>query len=383
MSEPLASKVIQNARVEAFKHPHVDAPPRGFRGGPVLSDSELDSRLRHTRKRRAIDHFDEAAMFPERLSGHYAYGGGIYHHFGHVMAEMIHRILPVQELEINPRWLFVTSERNPTSFDKLAPWVDDLYRFLGVDFSRATIVNTNVAVDSLLVVQAGSDLGGGAHEAYFDILDETIASRIDRAVGDVSRPSKIYISRAGSNMQGCFLGERYLESLLAEEGFTLVRPEEHRFAEQLDFYRKADVVIFPEGSACHGAELLGRRAMRRSVLLPRRGTYHLGLFEGILTPRSQQFSAFPFNQYLGTASVRANGTPEEERGVTLFDFETLVQEFRNRGLAHLRTASRNDYLDVAEADLSRYLQQKAAQGRLDDLNQVKELLIAFGAARAT
>lgn len=381
MSTTLASKVIPNARIEAYKHPHVDAPPRGFRGGPVLSDSELDRYLRHTRSRKPVDSFDENAVFSTTLTGHYSYGGGIFPHFGHVMAEMIHRILPVQELEANPRWLFVTREGHPISFDKLAPWLQELYQFLGVAFDRATIINANVEVGSLLIVQAGSDLGGGPIDTYLDLLDATLTPRLEASVGAVMRPSRIYVSRAGLNLQGSFLGERYLEGLLAEEGFSIVQPENHRILDQLDFYRKADVVIFPEGSACHGTELLGRNALGKCVFLPRRKAY-LRLFENVLKPRSREYLVMPDNIYLGTVSRRPDGQPSEDWGVTLLDFRRLLKELRKSGIARLAAADVAAYHEAAEADLARYLQQKAKQGRLDDLELVKSLLSAFAEARA-
>ncbi len=57
----LAWRVINQARIEAFKTPLLGEPNTGFRGGLVLGDSEDDRRLRHTRWRVPVDSFDRDA----------------------------------------------------------------------------------------------------------------------------------------------------------------------------------------------------------------------------------------------------------------------------------------------------------------------------------
>jgi hypothetical protein len=149
----------------------------------------------------------------------------------------------------------------------------------------------------------------------------------------------------------------------------------------LDFYRKADVVIFPEGSACHGTELLGRKALGSCVFLPRRKG-HLRAFGNVLKPRSRDYLVMPDNTYLGTASRRPDGRPSENSGVTLLDFGRLSEQLRKLGIARLPTADVAAYHDVAEADLTRYLQATAKLGGLNDIELVKSLLTAFAEARA-
>jgi hypothetical protein len=70
-------------------------------------------------------------------------------------------------------------------------------------------------------------------------------------------------------LTGHFLGEQYLESLLVKSGYTLFTPENLSLVEQMRQYLEADVVLFAEGSACHGVELLGK-INATSYLIPRR-----------------------------------------------------------------------------------------------------------------
>lgn len=94
ISKPLDHRTFNNVRVEAFKQPLVPV----FPGGPVLLDPAF-AQFRHKRGDRACDRFDPQASFDKYLEGEWAYFGPKYpHHFGHVMAEFVHRILPSKTL---------------------------------------------------------------------------------------------------------------------------------------------------------------------------------------------------------------------------------------------------------------------------------------------
>src|SRR5579863_2784207 len=86
--QALNHRVFDNIRVQAFHQPLLD-----FLGGPVLLDP-ADTQLRHQRHDSASDTFDENAEFNKYLAGEWVYIGPKYHHFGHIMAEMVHRIAP-------------------------------------------------------------------------------------------------------------------------------------------------------------------------------------------------------------------------------------------------------------------------------------------------
>ena len=55
-----------------------------------------------------------------------------------------------------------------------------------------------------------------------------------------------------------FAGEAYLEQVLERIGIGVIRPEKFSIAEQMATYRAAQTLMFAEGSALHGAQLLGR-----------------------------------------------------------------------------------------------------------------------------
>ncbi|WP_112664590.1 glycosyltransferase 61 family protein [Microvirga flavescens] len=380
----LAHRSIADARIQAFQHPQVAPPPQGWRGGLVLGDGEEDARLRQTRSRKPVDSFDPAAEYPSILEGSYVYAGATYHHFGHVMAEMVHRIIPSKAHVRDPHWVLVTTPKYPrNTFEKLFDWLKPIYEFLELNESNVSVLNQNTIVSELFVCEQGSDYGGGAKPGYLDLLADYTHGRLDKLHGAQKSNGRIYVSRSAYGSPGSILGERYVERILAAEGFEVFHPENCSFTEQMDTYRKAELLVFPEGSACHGVELLGTGSLGRCVFLNRRHN-HIQIFRKTLEPRATEFLLFDKNVTLGSLAANpATGNPLEHLGVSLFDFDALVEFFRNTGLASMRGATRRDYLEEAERDLFRHIERQAMKEPMfTNLDLLKKLLHAFDAARA-
>jgi hypothetical protein len=64
-----------------------------------------------------------------------------------------------------------------------------------------------------------------------------------------------------------------------------------------------EVLVFPEGSACHGTELLGQSALNRCYFISRRET-HFDIFRRVLSPRSKEFKSLV--QSMPVGSIAAN-----------------------------------------------------------------------------
>ena len=105
-----------------------------------------------------------------------------------------------------------------------------------------------------------------------------------RDMAETRRPRKLYVSRSALRPQGMVLGSRF-EQQLEHAGFTIFLILGMALLTAVDHYRKAEIVVFPEGSACHGTELLGAGMMGRTFLLPRRG--------GQRKQRSSETSSLP------------------------------------------------------------------------------------------
>src|SRR5271165_342933 len=127
----LARRTVVNARVQAFTKLE---GPRGeaFIGGPVL-EGPADSRLRHcSHEGLPNDGINPNAEYPGLLEGEWNYVGPVHHHFGHVMAEMVHRILPSMQMFKWGNWLAVTGPGAGTMFVDLPPAYRAAVGFLGV-----------------------------------------------------------------------------------------------------------------------------------------------------------------------------------------------------------------------------------------------------------
>lgn len=376
----LAWRVIEQARILAYQPPTVAQPPLGFRGGLVLGDSEEDRRLRHTRWGEPVDSFDPSAVVERRLAGHYAYGGMTDHHFGHFMAEMVHRILPSRLHDPGHKFLFVGALRHRRdNFALLPRYVQDIYTFLGLGPDSVNIVTENTDVESLYVCEAGSEIGG-PKPAYLDILDDYTGPKLESIFGSVPRHGRVYVSRSKLGVRGGLCGERYLESALQAEGYEIFHPQDHSVTEQMDRYRKAEVVIFVQGSACHGTELLGRRAMKNCIMLNRRG--EAGWFDRVLAPRAEQYSKFRSCTNLGTIYTNAAGSGVRGRSVSVLDWDALVDFLRNAGAARLSSSSSAGYMAAAADDVRRYTEATEFSRRYSkDPDRVAELVGKFEAVK--
>jgi hypothetical protein len=378
----MAFRILREARVQAMER-----APRGvFVGGPVLGDDPESLRLRHTRGRRAVDSFRPDARYSTRLAGSHAYLGIASGHFGHAMAETIHRIVPTLAIEPNPSWVILGRRGGPEGFDRLPPICRTILALFGIDGRNTTVVTEDTIVERLLVVEAGADLGGAPKEWYLDRLatftPALIAEAATRPTGGAAREpvvsERLYVSRSRLSEGSGLLGEAWLDAALEASGYTVFHPQEHALLDQMATYVAADVAVFAEGSACHGVELFGRGGLGHTVLLNRRQKRR-SQFDHVLGPRSRRYSRFDGNRYLGSVLVEGK-SPLVHLGVTLLDTEALARFMEEAGIGPLAAADRSGYLAAAEADLEAYIAAAPHKPQRFDPSLVAEVREAFRTA---
>jgi tetratricopeptide (TPR) repeat protein len=347
---PLDHRTFGDVGVQALRHPVLD-----FLGGPVLLDPAC-AKFRHKRDNRPCDTFDLEAEFDAYVNGEWVYIGPKYHHFGHIMSEMVHRIVPSKTLfpDIQNYLLVTTSDDEEPRFDTLSPTYQEVLEFCEIGPSQIAILNTNTIVEKLSICEQGSNFGGTPTPWYLDLLREFSGRRLDEIHGSRPSPARVYVSKSRIPHGGTILGERYIEGLLAEEGFLIFHPEESPLTLQMDVYRKAEALVFSEGSACHGVELLGTGMLDRTYVLIRRKETRNGL-ASILRPRSRQLHMFVDTFLLGTIAVHAETRqPHTEFSVSLADVEGVAASFRKHELARLDGMDVREYFQAAEEDLKSY-----------------------------
>ena len=275
----------------AFRHPLVGAPGVGFQGGPVIL-GETHRLLRHTRYGEPVDWFDGRVSVDERLQGDYVYLGPVYHHFGHVMAEMVHRILPSKAATVGRTWLMLSTlgDEVTKSTSDLAGFMREVLGFFDIDPTRVHILSRDSIVERLHIAPMGSDFGRGPKKEYLAALRQYFEPLLAQYPGNFG--DKVYVSRSALPGGGGLLGEAYIERIMARAGFTILRPEAMSLLDQMRAYRCAKVLVFGEGSACHGVELLGEGMLGTVILLARR-VDHMEIFQRVLQPRAREYLAIP------------------------------------------------------------------------------------------
>ena len=353
----LTGRSFDGARVQAFCFPLISVEPEGFRGGPVLGSGPVDRLLRHRRHSRAIDSFPLSEHPYSPLAGDYVYGGVCHFHFGHVMSEVVHRVLPARAAFACRRLLFVDVHdgRPPSGFASLPPVMQAPLLFLGVDPEDVTVIHDNRVVERLHVAQQGSELPNGPSAPYVRMLADFTPARLDQLYDGGLAAPKLYVSRSRLREGGLLLGERHLERLLEAEGWHVLHPQEHTLVDQMQAYHRAEIVMFAGGSACHGTELFGTGGMKRCVLLPRGGSPN-AFFEAVLRPRAEQFDILPDARWMGSLAIdeRVNQVLDHH-GVSVLDLPALGEAMRGLGLARLPTPDLPGYRARAMEDLAAYI----------------------------
>ena len=151
-------------------------------------------------------------------------------------------------------------------------------RWYGVDLDCVVLINTHTKVKKLTVVALQEAKRLGPSEPYLDLLD----ANAKRMLGTVRSIPLVYVSR--SKQDGGILGEAYLEEVFAKAGAVVIRPEKLPLERQMEIYSGARKLVFPEGSAVHGLQLLGH--LPSEVVILKRRLDKDSYLEA-LTPRVQ------------------------------------------------------------------------------------------------
>jgi hypothetical protein len=246
------------------------------RGGPRWPDWSNQTIARHCLQGRVPADAEPPDVDPTRtVTVPVAWGGAITGQFGHQAAEFSQRLLPT--LAEAPEVTFAFASRDsklpgaryltppvlswdeaPTSFPAILDW-------FGIPRERVELVTEPTLMERLAVApQAEQWLGRAPPSWYLDMLDAHTTIRL----GDVRKEGSLYVSRAGQRAR--FAGEAYLEDALRSVGFRVLRPEDVPLEEQLRAYAGAETVVFAEGSAVHGPQLMGRALGDVTILTRRR-----------------------------------------------------------------------------------------------------------------
>jgi capsular polysaccharide biosynthesis protein len=184
---------------------------------------------------------------PESL---YVFGGVYQWHFGHTIAEFVHRLWILEREEFkNATVLFIAPKGHTYAMD----FFKETMAYLQVKKWR--IIDEPCIVDKLIIAEQGKTLGVASHKKYTDYLVRL--AEINRLQESKSGkwPDKVAIMR-GHIKGRRFLAEQHLTNYLEAQGYYIFKSDKYPIREQLATIANAKKIIISDGSACHLFDLL-------------------------------------------------------------------------------------------------------------------------------
>jgi len=294
-------------------------------GGPIWADFDRQTSLRHCRNGLPVDRRPHLAAEPQRRMGSAVWGGFLDRHFGHYMAEHFPR-LPVA-LQNRPDDPYLFSVDPGVQRQDIPDWTWALLAWAGLGADRVQVVTDPVRVARLHAAPQAEMLPQNAPApAYLDLLADLAQARnLTPIPADL-----VYVTRAGLPQVGGggTAGEGHLVDCLTRLGVPVLDPGQSDLGHQMATYAGARHLVFAEGSALHGRQLLGRLPQRITVLRRRRGR---AMARAMLTPRVE---ALTYREATATALVPhwRNGTPRPDPALSFYDLPALTAAFAALGV---------------------------------------------------
>ncbi|MCU0902520.1 MAG: glycosyltransferase family 61 protein [Tabrizicola sp.] len=330
-------------------------------GGPLWPDFERQTTARFCRKDGVpVDVPPTLEPCQSEIKEASVWGGYIHPHFGHLVSEHLTRVLPSIHARPNDLVLFMTEQgRAP---ETIAPYFYDILQWYGLPRERIRIISQPTMVRQLSVVPQGEVLWGKAPDAGYLEMLEALPDRnnLNPVANEI-----VYVARTGlvTRGQGSHLGEGYLIKLLQDQGVTIFDPAGTGIREQLECYAGAKTLIFAEGSAIHGRQLLGRVQQDLYVLM-RRVRY---LARPMMKARARRVTYVNSNGGILRVRDSANkGYPH--LNAVFYQTEPLLACFDLVGLDLRAKWSQRDYLAAAMADAAQWEKAKHKDKVLSDQN---------------
>lgn len=221
---------------------------------------------------RPVDAFEHpwirmqpGAVATRHAAGTFIYGGVLMNHFGHVLRDGLASLWFLrQRPDLPVLWHWIDL---PVSHDLWPAWLDQVWRVLGLHRHRHHRIVAPITVDEVILPEPGLMAPDVLHPRQAEAL----------AVRPCARPwrgHRVWLSRNRLPAKfGKFTREEEVEALLTNRGWTVLHPQEHPVAAQIDVFGTAAVVAGVIGSAFH-AVLMAASPRASLVLVHRPGIEH-------------------------------------------------------------------------------------------------------------
>jgi len=165
------------------------------------------------------------------------YAGFKNDHYGHFLLESLSRLYRARKSPTkNIIWLRIHHARR-----EFRPWQKEILTLLGLDQYNHLVIDEVSRVKKLYLFDPGYIISNTFLNEHSDFLSVY--------TNKAQRKKKIWLSR--SRIDGGWINEVVIESILQNHGWEIFIPEEHSVQEQLDTILSAETVAGTEGSAFH------------------------------------------------------------------------------------------------------------------------------------
>jgi hypothetical protein len=295
-------------------------------GGPVWPDFDRQTLVRMVRRGRYIDEPVEPVDGPhEVITRPCLWGGYAIAHFGHLIADHLTRVL---EGRVNrPHDLMLFLLRPGQGVDEVPGYFWDLMDWYGVPRGQVRFVTGPLRVAELrCYAQAEPFQSWPPSSRYLDLLAQNTVRM--GLVADVA--PVVYVGRMGmlAQAKSGAAGESYLVQVLQQVGVRVLDPGRAHLGEQLAAYAGAGVLIFAEGSAVHGRQLLGWQDQTIVILNRRQGAR---MAEAAMTPRCRELHFVEATgQGIGMGTMAA--ARQSALGLSLYDLTAVMAALARHGV---------------------------------------------------
>ena len=207
----------------------------------------------------------------EALAGRWIWGGLLWGHFGHFLAESTARLWILDALEQagGPVDGVVFVPKRPRNGERIRGYQQDFFRLMGLDIP-IRVVNAPTRVETLVV--PGQGFGLGEISAGTAPVRAQFATRFAPDIAP-DGPEKLYVSRSRLGYaKGSILGETVVEARLAEAGYEIFHPQAHPMEVQVARYRAARQVVATDGSALHLLAMAQPKDQTLAIIARRKST---------------------------------------------------------------------------------------------------------------
>lgn len=293
-----------------------------------------------------------------RLSGRYLYGGPLFHHFGHIMADSIIRLW-AYDPAVHKAVVFAGVGRKATP---LPAMIRDILAVFGITPDQIIIVHAPTVIEEMDFAMPGATLGSHPEDWYLDYLETFSFER--KPTG-----AKLYLGRHHMLQQGTVMGESYFSTLLCNAGFTYYKPENHPIQDQAAAIYGAEKIVFVEGSSIYSIELLAR-SCANFYMIPRRSIFH-NRFRRQIEKRAE-FNLLGEPQNVIRLENR-NGIVNPDSPSYLLKPELVFADMKRLGLIGDATFSQAEYTAAEAADTKQYFSQtpEKAVSQLDHIGKMR------------